>query len=508
MFLQKLGMNKMLLNGIWTIHQLEPKPQSGLNTHIVLLGETHNLNPYKKCDKYDKYCYDFIKDFIELIDTQFANRIPTELYTESYCKDNVCMHGVKYYQDKMSASIRANKYPLSRRSQGTIQNTQALYLPCFMNQQHDLCPTRNIKWIHTDLRCMDNTFFSTNTKWHDFRKFVRFLYQKQHRNRYIIPFEDVDMDYSDDYMYTNDLTQSQIEEVAYDSKHLKNKQQYIDYIENVLLLLFDTPATIDRMMEIPCVAQLYKNVDQTLYTKKSFIHLFEGYKNSVWDKDLQRECRKVLEQLIRYFETNDLTILTKMKWHDLLFNIIQYWSTLCTAGLLDVYFILSLAVNPDDRFVFTLFGSNHCDHIVDYYVNIIKTHNLTYHKEDNKARILINQRTIPIGSNVVIDVGKYKGSTGKVVDISNDKYTIEFTDYKTFQQKELVLHRTEISSMDTEFRDTPKRTRTRRTSTSRSTGTKTRSTSATRNTNRSTGTRRTGTRRSIRPPTYVSRLGN
>jgi hypothetical protein len=489
MFLQKLGMNKMLLNGIWTIHELEPKPQYG-NTHIVLLGEQHDLIPYKKCDKYDKYCYDFIKDFIELIDTEFANRIPTEMYTESYCNGNVCMQGVKYYQDKITKSITANKYPLSRKTKGTLQNTRDLYLPCFINQRHTNCPTKNIRWVHSDLRCMD-TFFGSDTKLHDFRRFVRFLYQKQNRNKDIIPLESIDIDFSDDYMYTNDLTQDQIEEVAYDIKHLKTNAKYIDYIENVLLLLFDTPATIDKMLEIPCVAKWYSQVDHSLYTKKSFIQLFEGYKNSVWSNDLQRECRKVFEQLITYFETNDLTILTDMKWSSMLFNIVEYWSTLCLAGLLDVYFILSLAVNPDERYVFTLFGSNHCDHIVDYYVNIIKTHTLTYHNQDDKARILINMRTIPVGSNVVIDVGKYKGSTGKVVRVSKDKYTVEFTDYKTLQMKESVFQRTHISSMDTNFQDTPKRSR-------RTTRRSIRSTTA-RTTRRST---------SRRPPTYVTRRTN
>ena len=175
MFLQKLKMNKMLLNGIWTIHELEPKPQYG-NTHIVLFGEQHDLIPYKKCDKYDKYCYDFIKDFIELIDTEFANRIPTEMYTESYCKDNICMTGVKHLQDKIKKSITDRKYPPNRKTKGTLENTTSLYLPCFMNQ-HANCPTRNIRWVHSDLRCMD-TFFGTNDKWYDFRKFVRYLYQK------------------------------------------------------------------------------------------------------------------------------------------------------------------------------------------------------------------------------------------------------------------------------------------------------------------------------------------
>jgi ribosomal protein L21E len=456
MFLQKLNMNKMLLNGIWTIHELEPK--SGLNTHIVLLGEQHDLKPYKKCDKYDKYCFDFIKDFIELIDTEFANRIPTEMYTESYCNDNVCMQGLKYFQNKITASITANKYPLNRKTKGTLRNSQDLYLPCFINQRHENCPTRNIRWVHSDLRCMD-TFFGSNDKWHDFRKLVRYLYQKQNRNKDIIQPEDIDVDFDDDEMFTSYLTKDQIEYIVEDSRYLNSNAKYIDYIQNVLLLLFDTPATIDTMLEIPCVAKLYSQVDHSLYTKKSFVQLFEGYKNSVWGKDLQRDCKRVLHQLIRYFETNDLTILTDMKWHDLLFNIIEYWSTLCLAGLLDVYFILSLAVNPLERYVFTLFGSNHCDHIVDYYVNIVKTHTLTYHNQDNKARILINMRTIPVGSNVVIDVGKYKGSTGKVVRVSNDKYTVEFTDHKTLQTKESVFQRTHISSMDTDFRDTPKRSR-------------------------------------------------
>ena len=495
MFLQKLGMKKMLLNGIWTIHELQPK--SG-NTHIVLLGEQHDLKPYKRCDKYDKYCFDFIKDFIELIDTQFANRIPTEMYTESYCNGNVCMHGVKYFQDKISSSITANKYPPNRKT-GTLRNTESLYLPCFINQRHQNCPTRNIRWVHSDLRCMD-TFFGSDTKWHDFRKLVRYLYQKQNRNKDIIQPEDIDVGFDDDYMYTDDLSHEQLEYVLGDSKFLNSNAKYIDYIQTVLLLLFDTPATIDKMLEIPCVAKWYSQVDHSLYTKKSFIQLFEGYKISVWSKDLQRECRKVLHKLITYFETNDLTILTDMKWHDLLFNIIEYWSTLCLAGLLDVYFILSLAVNPDERYVFTLFGSNHCDHIVDYYVNIVKTHTLTYHNEDNKARILINMRTIPVGSNVVIDVGKYKGSTGKVVRVSKDKYTVEFTDYKTLQRKENVFQRTHISSMDTEFRDTPKRRL--RISTRRSTRFSPTGRTYVTPTSR---TPRRKTRRSTRPPTYITR---
>ena len=87
---------------------------------------------------------------------------------------------------------------------------------------------------------------------------------------------------------------------------------------------------------------------------------------------------------------------------------------------------------------------------------------------------------------MVIDVGKYKGSTGKVVRVSNDKYTVEFTDHKTLQTKESVFQRTHISSMDTEFRDTPKRSR--------------------RSTRRSKrrSKRRTSVR-STRPPTYVTR---
>jgi ribosomal protein L21E len=328
-----------------------------------------------------------------------------------------------------------------------------MYLPCFTDQHHKVCPTRNIKWMHADIRCID-TIFSTNKKWHDFRKLVRYMYQKQ-KGKQVLAIEEIDMVYDDEpNHYETKLTEEQINDLITGySNELNTYAKYVDYIENVLLLLFDTPACIDKVFEMPCISTLYENVDKRLYTKQSFIQLFEGYKNSVWDKDEIEECKEILKDLLKYFKGDDFNIIARMKWKSNIFNVLEYWSTLCLAGLMDIYFIVSLANNPTERYVFTLFGSNHCNNIVNYYTNTIKSHILTYHNESDKARITINTRIIPVGSSIVVVRGNYKGYTGKVVSISNDKYTVKLADYKTDQTKKLVLQRTYISNIDTEFRD-------------------------------------------------------
>jgi len=420
---------------------------------FLLLGETHSAEHWMPCEDTPN-CANIQLEFVESLNKVAAHH-PVDIFLESffdhekYKQPELPSTESLQYMDRQVNKLKevthlrkkekynANTTPIHQDS--PMLEMAELYKFCFLpsTRKTERCLLPHLKWNYADARKQNVLSYSSMSSCASvYSDVIRILhqYRRGSKSGLSTTIMSLDYDFEDETDWVDDFYDGITEPIltrickranswlVHNGKYKRigkpPRELFYTLLERLRSILADPKddAYIDHLVTESLdnvIYDQYKSLPpemRTVLTHRSFVKIQQFYKNKFPDTEEEIEYSiRVLDLLMEYCRILDdpaqqprraeiAREFMTMEYADEQFKFIEQVFMYYTALSLDIYFILrSYNRVKTSKVVVGYFGGAHISSLVNYFVNVVKTHRLEYKTEgEGRVRIEPDVHLLPV----------------------------------------------------------------------------------------------------------------